>query len=318
MHLHGFYWRVNLNIVKNIAKITLFFCITFIIIFLTAMFFKFLSLRVDWAKVLPQRPETAQTLMITAAHWALSLSIFTAILTAMNYIVRRKFNPLISIVCVLSLSFLFSFGISIVLDYWKNVPASQSDSMHLGGKGLILYDDMNKENDAFILLNGASDPFGPRVTVIQGQPMAHQYSSSGVSRLPPIPFGDDNPLFLKKLSADIKFNSEIFKQKFNDGIIQYLFYVGSLIFMLCSIGYLFKFSAWPLANLFIVTLVFRGILSFIVFFNSQEMQTIIGAFLNSRLASSFALPLFFLCVGLVLNAYSLLTFAAKRRSPDDI
>lgn len=316
--MHGFSWHVNLNIVKNIAKITLFFCITFIIVFLTAMFFKYLSLRVDWVKILPQKAETAQSLMISAAHWALTLSLFTSILSAMNYIVRRKFNPFVSIICVMSLSFLFCFGISIVLSYWSSVPVTQSESMQFGGKGLILYDEMNRDENAVVLLNGTSDPLGPRVTVIPGQSMVYQYSSSGIAGLPPVPFGDDNPLFLKSFSADIRHNSGVFRQKFNEGIFSYLFYAGSLIFMLCSIGYFFKFSAWPLANLFIVILIFRGILALLAFVNSREIQAVIETYLNNRLPASLALPAFFLCFGLIINIYSLLTYAAKRRSYDDV
>jgi len=317
MLLHGFSCHVNLKVVKNIAKLTIFFSITFIIIFMAAMFFKFLSLRVDWARILPPRPETTQTLMVSAAHWALSLSLFSSILLTMNYIVRRKFNPFSSIICVMSLSFVFCFGISFSLEQWKLIPAAQGKAVPLGGKGLILSNSTLGNETSVVLLNGAADSLGPRVTAMPSQSMVYQYYSGGAFELPPVPFGDDTPWFLRVLSMDIKQNSDVFQNRFNNGLFSYVFFVGSLIFLLCSLGYAIKFSVWPLANLFLVTIAFRGILSLNSFVNSMEMQSVIESFIGSREPILFALPAFFLCFGMIVHVYSFLVYAAKRRYADD-
>jgi hypothetical protein len=83
------------------------------------------------------------------------------------------------------------------------------------------------------------------------------------------------------------------------------------------LAYVVKFSVWPLANLFLAALVFRGVLSFNTFITSPSMLEIIDSFLNNIVPISAALPLFFLLIGGLVNLYSLLAFAAKRRSDDD-
>jgi len=222
-----------------------------------------------------------------------------------------------SLICVMSLSFLFSYGISTALEQWKSVVPATSPGITLGGKGLILSNTLNKNETAVILLNGTDDPLGPRVIAIPGQPLAYQRAASADFDLPPIPFGDDTPWFLKDIEIDIRLNAEMFQQKFLQGFIPYLFYVGSLIYLLCSLGYVIKFSAWPLANLFLSILAFRGILALNTFINSQEMQIIMASFLNNKIPVENALPFIFLGFGTLINLYSLLASAAKRRVDDD-
>jgi len=309
--------------VRKIAKLTLFFSLNFIIIFTAVTCIKFLSLRVDWAKVLPQKPETALTLILAAAHWALTLSLFSSILISLNYAVRRNYFPVMAVVSVMVLSFFICFGISAALEQWKAVPPAYTAGVKLGDRGLILSNSLNRNNTAVVLLNGASEPLGPRVTSIPGQPLVYQraisanYDESSPPALPPVPFGDDTPMFLKSLSIDIKLHSDILRDKFREGFIPYLIFTGSLIFLLCSLGYAIKFSVWPLANLFLCTLAFSGILTFISFFNSPEMRELTSSFLNNRLSVSLALPLLFLGFGLLVHLYSLLIFVSKRRRDDE-
>jgi hypothetical protein len=315
--------------VRKIAKLTLFFSLNFIIIFAAVTCIKFLSLRVEWAKVLPPKPETILTLIIAAAHWALSLALFSSILITLNYIVRRTISPLIAISFVMIFSFLISFGISAALEQWKAVPPAYTAGVKLGERGMILSNSLNKNNTAVVLLNGSSEPLGPRVTSIPGQPLVFHRSinvgyndnfrpASLAETLPPVPFGDDTPVFLRNISIDIRLHAGILQQKYREGFLSYLFYTGLLIFLLCSLGYAVKFSVWPLANLFLCTLAFGGILSFITFFNSPEMRETTSSFLNNRLPVSFALPLIFLGVGLLVSLYSLLIYASKRRYSDDV
>ena len=308
---------------RKIAKLTLFFSLNFIIIFAAVTGIKFLSLRVEWAKVLPPQPESSLTLIIAAAHWALSLSLYSSILIALNYAVRRSYFPVMAVVSVMVLSFFISFGISAALEQWKAVPPSQVAGIKLGERGLILSNSLNKNNTAVVLLNGSSEPFGPRVTSIPGQPLIYQRSIGvnydDISRpaLPPVPFGDDTPAFLNSISIDIRLNAEVLQQKFREGFLSYLIFAGSLIFLLCSLGYAIKFSVWPLANFFLCTLAFSGILSFITFFNSPEMREITSSFLENKLPVSLALPLIFFGFGALVHLYSLLIYISKRRRDDE-
>jgi hypothetical protein len=303
--------------VRKLAKLTIFFSLIFIIIFVVVTGIRFLALHVDWAKNLPPKPETSLTLLITAAHWALTTALFCSIMVAINYSIRKGIFALMSLICVMVLSFAFSYGISLVLDQWKSVPPSKRPGVTMGGKGLILSNSLNKNETAVVLLNGAVEPLGPRIVAVPNQPLSFQRTANADFDLPPIPFGDDTPWFLKDIEIDIRLNAEMFLRKFSQGLIPYLFYVGSLIYLLSSLSYLVKFSAWPLANLFLSILAFRGVLALNTFFNSAEMQMITASFLNNKIPVVNALPFIFLGFGTLVNIYSLLVFAAKRRVDDD-
>ena len=302
---------------KKLAKLIIFFCLTFIIAFVVVICFRFLSLRVDWVKNLPPKPETVLTLMLSAASWALSLSLFSSIVITLNYAVMRKCPVLISMPCVMILSFVLCFGVSFILAQLKTVPPAQSSGIAMGDKGIILSNSLNKNETAVILLNGVSDPLGPRVVAIPGQPLSYHRLSNINIDLPAVPFKDDTPWFIKNISIDIRLNGEMLQRKYSEGFFSFLFYTGSLIFLLCSLGCFFKGSAWPLANLFLASLAFCGVISLVTFLNSPEMQDIIGSFLRNILPVSFALPILFLGFGGLLNLYSLLRFAARRRYDDE-
>ena len=278
---------------------------------------KFLSLRVDWAKNLPPKPETVITLIITAAYWALTLTLFSTILLTMNYIVRRNIFPITSIIAVMALAISFTYGITYLLDKMKSVPPVQTVGIQMGEKGLILSNSLNRNVTSVVLLEGTMNPHGPRVTAIPGQPLAFYESAAGTNfDFPPIPFGDDTPWFLKSLSIDVRMNADMFLQKYNEGIIPWLIYIGSFIFILCSLGYFLKFSVWPLANLFLAAIAFRGILALGTLLNAVEIQDTINSFLNNIKFAGLALPLSFVGFGVLIYIYSILTFAAKRQNTD--
>ncbi|MCL2209425.1 MAG: hypothetical protein FWC19_04565 [Treponema sp.] len=302
---------------KNFAKQTILFCISFLIIFLTAVLFRFLALRVGWAMNLPPKPETTLTLLITSAHWALSLALFFSILFSLCYSARQEYSALMTVFTIMGLSLVFCLGISFLLDNWKSVPPAQSPGIPLGGKGLMLSNSLHRNETVVVLLNGASQPLGPRVTALPGQPMIYLESVNAGFDLPSIPFRDDTPWFLKSLSIDIRLNAGMFQEKYSKSLLSFLIYAGSLIFLLCSLGNVIKFSAWPLANLFLGILAFRGILSFCSFINTPEMQEIISSFVKGIIPLDFAVPFMFLSAGLLLHLYSFLIFIIKRRSGND-
>ena len=303
---------------KNLAKQALFFSLSFIIIFLAATGVRFLSLWVDLARQLPQKPETVLTLLVTAASWALSLTLYSSILLALSYAARRKYFAPATVVCLMVLSLCFQYGASIALDHWKAVPPAQSNVRPLGKDGLILSNSLSRSGAAVVLLKGAADPLGPRVTVIPGRPMSFQASTTSESLdLPPIPFGDDTPWFLKSLAIDFRLCGEQLQGRFNEGSHSYFIYAGALIFLLCSLGFIVKLSVWPLASLFIGILSFRGILAIETFFNSPEMQEIFDSFFEKMLPSSLAVPLIFFGFGVLVHLYSILVFISRRRGKDE-
>jgi hypothetical protein len=303
--------------VKNFAKLVLLFSISFLAIFLISTVFRFLALRVDWAKRLPVKPETALTLLIAAAHWALSLSLFASLLFALGYSLRRGYLTVMTLSVLMSLSFVFCFGILTVLVNMKTVTPAQTSGIPLGGKGLMLSNTLNRNETVVVLLGGTAEPLGPRVTSNPGQPLVYQQFSRSDFELPSVSFGDDTPWFLKSLAIDLRLNAGVFQQKYSEGFGSFLVYAGAIIFFLCSLGLAIKFSAWPLANLFIGILAFRGVLALEVFLNTPEIQETMGAFLKDTLPVSFAIPVIFIAFGALLQLYSMLILITKRRNEYD-
>ena len=303
---------------KSFAKLALFFSLSFAIVFVGAIGVRYLILRVEWARILPQRPEAFLTTIISAAHWALSLAMYTSILLSLSYVARRRYFAPMSVVCVMVLSLLFNFGISFALFHWESVPSAETNFKPMGEKGLILSNNLNRNETAVVLLNGTSDPLGPRVTAIPDRPLSFQESTANANiSLPPIPFVDDSPWFIKSFSIDLKLSDEQLQKRYAEGIFSYLLYAGSLVFMLSSLGlFINKFSVWPLANLFLGLLAFRGILAVEIFFNSPEMQDLLSSFFKNILPAPMVVPLIFFAFGLLLHTYSILFYVAKRRNED--
>ena len=307
---------------KNLAKLAIFFSISFVIIFILSAGIRYLSLQVDWARYLPQRNETLNSLIVRAAHWALSFSMYSAVLITLSYAVRKKIFTPITISGVIVLSLFFNFGLSFLL---QNIKTTQTDtqpvksnSMQIGGKGLILSNTINRNETAVVLLNGMAEPLGPRVIAIPDRPLTFQESTinTGIN-LPPVPFENKISWFIESLIIDIRLSAENIQKQFHSGLFPYLMYSGALLLLLTSLCFIFKLSAWPLANLFLGIIAFRGILAIEVFFNSPEIQELFNDFFKGLIPVTIVVPLIFTSFGLLVHSYSFLIFMAKRRSNDD-
>ncbi|MDR2941041.1 MAG: hypothetical protein LBV17_00420 [Treponema sp.] len=303
---------------RGFAKLSILFTLTFFIFLLLSAGIRFLGLRVEWAQNLPPKPETSLTLLIAAVHWALSLTMHISILLSLSYGARRQYFPPMVVITVTALSLLFHFGISSALYQWKNVPSAVTAVKPVGEKGLILSNKFSRNETAVILLKGPAEPLGPRVTAIPDQPLQFIESTSNASLdLPPIPFGDNTPWFLKSVSIDLKLSEDQIFERFLEGRHSYFIYVGALIFLMSSLGFAIKFSVWPLADLFLGVLAFRGILAVEIFLNTPEMREIISSFLNNTVPVFIAVPAVFFGFGALINVYAILVYVIKRRKPDD-
>jgi hypothetical protein len=306
--------------VKNLARLALFFSVCFAALFLLAAGVRFLFLRLEWVRTLPQHPEIVLDELIAACRWALSLTIYSALLLSMSYAVREHVFAPAAALCLFVLSLGFCFGITLALEQWGNVPQARSSVQALGGPGLILTNDIGPSETAIVLLRGPAEPDSPRVAAIPGRPLLYQAEPAGPGAfsLPPVPFKDDSPWFLKSLAIDLRLSAGELRRRFEEGLPAFLMYAGTLIFFLCSLGFILKLSAWPLANLFLACLAFRGVLALEIFFNSPEIQDAFDSFFKSRLPLAWVVPLIFCALGILVYLYSFLTYLAHRRSGDEL
>ena len=276
-----------------------------------------MALRVEWIRTLSLERETVLLELITAARWALSLALYGGILLGMSYVVRKGVFAPMAILCVAALTIVFIYGIGQLLENMGHVPPARTPTQALGEPGIILANTTRSGGTVIVLLQGPAQPNGSRVVATPGKPLLYQAEFAGKDlaavSLPPAPFSDETPWFLKSLAIDLRLNAEILRQRFNEGQPALLIYTGSLVFFLCSLMFILKLSAWPLANLFLGCLAFRGVLALEVFFNTAEMRDVFDSFLQNRLPLSLVVPLIFCGVGMLVCLYSFLVFLAQRQ-----
>jgi hypothetical protein len=299
--------------VKKLARLLLFFSLSFLILLAFGTGLRFLALRVQWMRSLPAQSEAVLRTLIVAARWALSLALYGAILFSLSYIARQRIFALAALPCVIVLALALSFGVSLGLERGELLPPQEFPVKPLGGAGLIL----NQAQTSIVLLKGPEEARSPRVIAFADRPLLYQANPVGPNNsapaLPSLPLGSDSPWFLKSLAIDLRLNAEHLQERLAAGTIPFFIYAGALVFFLASLGFLFKLSVWPLANLFMGCLVFRLILSLETFFNSPEMRLTFESFLGSRLPGSLTVPLIFCGFGILVYIYSALVYLAQRR-----
>ena len=303
---------------RKISKLATFFSLSFIILFLIAAGIRFLVIRIEWLRLFSQQPETVFSELIAAARWALSFGLFGGILLGLNYVIRKTVNIPLSILCIALLSVSFTSGLSLGLEYLENVPAEKNTVKPPGGPGLILFSPQRPDGTSFVLLQGPEMPDGARVASVPGRALQYQPELPGrdlsFSGIPSVSFGVDNPWFMESLAIDIRLNAENLQNRLTEGIMPFLIYLAALIFLLNSFVFIQKLSVWPIANLFLGFLVFRGVLAIDVFFNSHDMQEVFASFLQNRFPVSYIVPIIFITFSLLIYLYTFFVYLAKRQN----
>ena len=230
----------------------------------------------------------------------------------LSYAARQKMPVLLTIICISALAYIFTVSVSVGLDRTAVIrPALKPASPIEAGPGLIL----SRLDNNIILLRESRDVRGPRVVSIPGQPLIYQDVPRGpnntILSLPPLPFGIDTPWFIRSLEIDLSISAAEMRNRLEDSFFSFAIYVFSLILLLVSMRFLLGLSQWPLANIFLGALVFRGILALEIFLNSQEIKALAASFLAGRLPSMLISPLAFSALAILVILYSLLDHAAR-------
>ena len=303
---------------KNIAKLTLFFTITFIVFFLAAIMLKFISTLIDFTKIIPVGAVPGED--VAEAAWkALPAALYLSILMALGYTSRRKMPIPFSIISLIALGFIFLSGLSLGIEraaatrpVLNPVPPIQA------APGLIITQGQN----TIVLLKESSDIRGPRLVSIPGRPLIYQEVPAGpnntILALPSISFWDVTPWFIKSVSLDFSLSAGELKTRLGQGYLYFAVYAFSLVLLLSSLRFLMELSQWPLANIFLGALIFRLVLALEIFLNTREINVLLGSFLGGRVPPIFITPLVFCTLGVLTVLYTLLTkIARSRRDRDD-
>jgi hypothetical protein len=300
--------------VKKAAQLVLFFSIAFILSLLIATGVRYLFSWIEVIRAVPGRAFYPVGLLVTSFQMALSTALYCAVLLSLSYSVRRKMAAGMSIILLFLLASGLTFGFSLALRRVQAVesPAAASARPTLGGPGLRL-----RSGDVTIIMTGdPSDESGPRVVAMPDRPLIFQENPAArgaVPGLPSAPFYESRPAFMSELEIDFTLVSEQLYARLRMGVFQFCLYALSIILFLVSCRFVFELSSWPLANIFLGFLVFRGILAFQTFLDSEEIQRLILFFIGRLIPRSFISPFIYLALALLILLYTILTNAARGR-----
>lgn len=296
---------------KNFAKLTIFFSLSFVIIFIIAIFLSFISSWIELARVISDEARVVEDL--TKIAWeAIPAALYFSILLTLAYSARRKMSKALAIISVIILSSIFTGGTSLGIERTEALkPALKPVPMIQAGPGLML----PQSNNAIILLKRNTEIRGSRLVSISGQPLIYQEVPRGpnntILSLPPLPIGGDSPWFINSVGIDFSLSADKLKTLFRESIFLFAAYAFALILLLSSFRFLLELSNWPLANIFFGALVFRLILSLEVFLNSREMNVLISSFLENKAPSQLITPLAFGALGILVILYTILAGIAR-------
>lgn len=305
---------------RKLARLVLFFCFWFMVVFLFTAGFRCLGTWDNGAQFVPAGSGGLLPQFISAAWPSLSIGLYSALLLSLSYAARRRIPVIRTCLVSFILALGFTLGISLGLSRLPESipPGPEKRPITLGKPGLLL----SSADTVIVLLDDPAKMDGSRVVSIPGRPLIYQEVPRGpgntILDLPPMAFNREHIFSFNDLFIDINLTAEQFHHRLQEGLIPFLAYAGALIFLLVSLDFVLNLSFWPLANLFLGALAFRGILAFESFLNSREIQEGIRSFLRNRLPEFLISPLVLIAIGLLLILYSLLSFFAwGRRALDE-
>jgi hypothetical protein len=285
------------------------------VILLAASAIRYLHLWIDAARLIPGGTVEIFASIISAGQWALPVAVYVSILLTLSYSARRAFSVPLSVLCIFVLSCSFAAGVSLGLFYANSavvLPGTGAPPA-LGKPGLIL----TLGETAVVLLDEPSNPTGSRVIAIPGQPLIYQKTPVGPANagftLPPLPFRVGGPYFMTSLFIDFSLAAGQFRDRLREGLIPFSMYLGALCLLLSSLRIVMELTAWPLANLFLGALAFRGILAAGTFLDSGEIQQFIMGFLKTDIPRTTITPIVFCGLAVLVLLYTAAVTLAKGR-----
>jgi hypothetical protein len=302
---------------KNVARLALFFTVSFAAVFILAALVRFLHIRIDIIRFMPPREGNLGGELLAALRWALPTALYFSLLLSLSYTVRRRIFGPAAMFCLFILGSAACFGITAGAEGFSRFARRAAPPKSLGNPGLIL----TQAGNAIVLIQGPENVWGPRVVSIPGQPLVYQETPRGPDNrpisLPSAPFRTGTAWILENFIIDFSLAGGELAERFSaskDDIIPFAVYICALIFLLVSLRFVLGLSNWPLANLFLGALVFRGILSMEVFLGSPEIEEILNSLLGELIPPHYTTPLIFVFLGFLICLYTLLSFFARKKS----
>jgi hypothetical protein len=298
---------------KNFARFLNFFCVCFPVLFLLAAGITLLHLWIDAISSVPVKPVIYLEEIIKSGCWALPFTLYLSVMFSINYGSRRKVSRFLVFVSLIILANLFTFGVSKALNNLYNMTEAHIRISHrtLGQPGMVL----SRFGTVITLLGNPSNRMGSRVVSVDGRPLIYQEEPIGVGgepiKLPPVPFYTRSGWFSRIIISELSISGENMAARFKEGTTPYFAWICSLILLLVSSCFVTRVSNWTMANMFLGLLVFRGVLAFETFINSDEIKILCRDFLHRAMPDMFITPMIFTIIAVLIMIYDLLLFLAR-------
>jgi hypothetical protein len=301
----------------NLTRLVVFFGNFFILSLLVITGIRFLFAWTNAVCAIPALSVETVPALVAAAKASISTAIYCSVLFSLSYSVRRGMPPAFSVFFVLLFTFAYSSVFSLLLNGLEKVESSARITHRtLGGAGLRL----DSGGVTTVLIGDPADAASPRVAAMPDRPLILQGIPPDTAPpvrmfpvLPPAPFYHGDSQIMDVVSLDFDLASKQLFIRLQLGILPFCTYLFSLALLLSSFRVVFELSAWPLTNLFFGILIFRGILSFEVFLNSEETQNMLKPFIGSLIPPDLINPLVYTGVALLVLVYTLLTGGVRGR-----
>jgi hypothetical protein len=296
--------------VKNMLRLFRFFVLSFLGVFLMAAVLWGFSVCINGAQFIPPKPGNLLGETAAAARNAIPVGLYTALLFSLSYAVRRNIPVFLTLLILWTTALALTLGLFLGVGRLSAlVPAGTGQQAPaLGKPGLIL----SEGRTTVILIEDPGKARGVRAVSRPGRSLGYQ-ASGGPEPLPMAPFYREGSPFLDKLRLEGALCADRLSLLFGEGLIPFLLYTGALIFLLVSLRFVLDLSGWPLANLLLGALIFRGVLSFEGFIGLQDVRALIRSFMGNRLPESLLSPLIFCGIGLLFIVYTWLVFLGRNR-----
>lgn len=295
---------------KNLARLVLFFSNAFILSLLLTLGIRFLFSWIEASRAIPAQSIEPAAVLVAAAKASLSTAIYCAILLSLSYTVRRLMPVAFSISLVFLLTLVFSFALSVLMNRLGAVESrAVLTPRTLGETGLRL----GSADVIIVVMGDPANTASPRVVAMPDRSLIFQETPLPSQRIPSAFFSGGNSWFMTSLGLDFGVVSEQLFARMQSDLFFFCIYLFSLALLLSSCRFIFELSAWPLANLFFGILIFRGILRFEVFLDSEETQNLIGFFAGRLIPSGFISPVIYTGIAFLVILYTLLANAARGR-----
>jgi len=301
--------------VKGVARLILFTSIFFTFILLTASAVTILQLWIRAAQIIPPAPFALLPELLAAVRQVIPFAMYITILFSLSYSSRRNIPALVSTLLLTLLVGGFVTGLGEGLDHLeRSLGLTESTSAqtqlrtgqmrpYLEGSAILVGMDAGPDLDWVI-----SQPGRPLSVRRMDASMAADLSDTTLQRS--VPSG------VQALTAELSTYAEQFRSRRESGRLPYIAYVFSLAFFLASFRFVLQITKWPLADLFLGTILFRWLVALDLFAGSPEVTGLIAELSHPIVPRAYALPFGLAVLAFLLNIFMVLNFLARDQSRD--